>query len=115
MDRVRCQAVLVLGASLALSVSSPAFAQRTTGAISGTVMDSTNAVLPGVNVSAVCNDTNQTRSTVTDTQGCYSFPELPVCDYNPRADLQGFKIVTRQTPVTANTLPKSDLETKIRQ
>src|SRR5260370_22965941 len=113
MDRVRCQAVLVLGASLALSVSSPAFAQRTTGAISGTVMDSTNAVLPGVNVSAVCADTNQTRSAVTDPQGGYSIPELPVCVYNVRAELQGFKIVTREAPVTANSVAKTDFKLEV--
>ena len=71
-------------------------------------MDSTNAVLPGVNVTAVCSDTNQTRSAVTDSQGGYSFPELPVCVYNVRAELQGFKIVTREAPVTANAVAKTD-------
>ena len=64
MDRVRCQAVLALSVSLTISAS--AFAQRTTGAISGTVMDSTNAVLPGATITAVCNDTHLTRTAVTE-------------------------------------------------
>src|SRR5438034_2403206 len=113
MDRVRCQAVLGLSISLALVASSPAFAQRTTGAISGTVMDSTNAVLPGATVTAVCTDTNLTRSAVTDTQGGFSIPELPVCVYRVRAELQGFKIVTRDAPVTPNAVAKTDFKLEV--
>jgi hypothetical protein len=113
MDRVRCQPVLVLGISLALAVSSSAYAQRTTGEISGTVMDSTNAVLPGATVVAVCSDTNLTRTVVTDTQGGFSIPELPVCVYRVRAELQGFKTVTRDAPVTPNAVAKTDFKLEV--
>src|SRR5437762_13917977 len=113
MDRVRCLGVLVLSISLALAASSPAFAQRTTGAISGTVMDSTNAVLPGATVTAVCGDTNLTRSSVTDTQGGFSIPELPVCVYRVTAELQGFKTVSREAPVTASSVAKTDFKLEV--
>ena len=59
-----------------LAATLPAAAQRTTGDISGTVMDTTGAVLPGVSVTAVCTETNLTRSVVSDTQGGYTIPEL---------------------------------------
>ena len=101
MNRVRCQAVLVLSISAALAFSSPAFAQRTAGAINGTVMDSTNAVLPGATVNAVCNDTHLTRTAVTDSQGGFSFPEVPVCVYTVTVELQGFRTVNREAAVTA--------------
>src|SRR5436190_8277088 len=113
MDRVRSQALLALSVSVTLGTSVPAFAQRTTGAISGTVMDSTNAVLPGTTVTAVCADTNLTRSTVTDSQGSFNFPELPVCVYHVRAELQGFKIIARDAPVTPNAVAKTDFKLEV--
>ena len=111
MDRVRCQAVLALSVSLTISAS--AFAQRTTGEISGTVMDSTNAVLPGATVTAICADTNMTRTAVTDTQGGYSMPELPPCLYHVRAELQGFKTVNRDAPVAPNAVAKTDFKLEV--
>ena len=48
---------------LLIAAVAPATAQRTAGlTISGTVMDTTGAVLPGVTVTAVCTDTNLTRT-----------------------------------------------------
>ncbi|HMD33911.1 MAG TPA: TonB-dependent receptor, partial [Vicinamibacterales bacterium] len=76
-------------------------------------MDSTNAVLPGTTVTAVCADTNLTRSTVTDSQGSFNFPELPVCVYHVRAELQGFKIIARDAPVTPNAVAKTDFKLEV--
>ena len=64
---------------LLIAAIAPAAAQRTSGDISGTVMDTTGAVLPGVSVTAVCTETNLTRSVITDTQGGYTISELPGC------------------------------------
>src|SRR5579864_964950 len=112
MDCSRCQAILALSVSVAL-LASPAFAQRTAGAISGTVMDSTNAVLPGVSVTAVCNDTHLTRTAVTDAQGGFSIPEVPSCVYVVTAELQGFKTVNREATVTANSVAKADFKLEV--
>src|SRR5947207_7472682 len=90
-----------------------AWAQKTTGDISGTVMDTTGAVLPGVSVTAVCTDTNQTRSVVTDTQGTFSIPDLPGCVYRVTAELAGFKTVAREAPVTANAVAKTDFRLEV--
>ena len=65
------------------------------GGISGTITDSTGGVLPGANVTATCTETNQARTAVSDTQGGFDFPELPVCLYRVNAELPGFKTVAR--------------------
>jgi Carboxypeptidase regulatory-like domain/TonB-dependent Receptor Plug Domain len=106
---------LTLGFCLALAcaAAAPASAQRTTGDISGTVMDTTGAVLPGVTVTAVCTDTNLTRSVVTDAQGGYTVPDVPGCVYRVTAELAGFKTVAREAPVTANAVAKTDFRLEV--
>jgi hypothetical protein len=98
---------------LALGLSTPAYAQRTTGDISGTVVDGTGGVLPGVTVTAVCTDTRLTRTAVTDATGGYSLPELPVCVYRVTSDLTGFKSVTREVQVAVNAVAKSDFRLEV--
>ena len=61
-----------------------------TGTISGTVMDSSNAVLPGVTVTVTSQDRGFMRSTVTDGNGRYLFPAVPIGQYRVIATLQGF-------------------------
>src|SRR5947208_2043174 len=90
-----------LGLCLAalLAAPLPVFAQKTTGDITGTVTDSTAALLPGVTVTAICTDTNLTRTSISDAQGGFRLSELPICLYRVTAELQGFKGVTREAPV----------------
>src|SRR5262245_28175367 len=97
----------------ALALAAPAFAQRTSGDITGTVTDGTGGVLPGVNVTAVCSETSLTRSAVTDDQGGFRLPELPLCLYKVTAELSGFKTVTRDAQVFANAVAKADFKLEI--
>jgi hypothetical protein len=97
----------------ALVVSSSALAQKTTGDITGTVTDSTGAVLPGVAVTAVCTATNFTRTATSDAQGGYSLPELPICVYKVTTELQGFKGVTRDVQVAVNSVSKADFKLEV--
>jgi hypothetical protein len=113
MSLVRRIAILGLGVSFSLTCASTGFAQRTTGDISGTVMDTTGAVLPGVSVTAVCTETNLTRTAISDAQGGYSLPELPICLYRVTAELAGFKIVAREAPVTASAVAKTDFRLEV--
>ena len=69
MSHRRWIACLAIGIICTLVVSAAAYAQRTTGDITGTIMDATGAVLPGAAVTAVCTDTNLTRTVVSDAQG----------------------------------------------
>jgi hypothetical protein len=102
---------LVFGLAVLLAV--PLAAQKTTGDITGTVADSTGAVLPGATVTAVCTDTNLTRTSVSDAQGGFRLAELPICTYRVTAELQGFKSVTRETPLAANAVARADFKLEV--
>ncbi|HUC78457.1 MAG TPA: TonB-dependent receptor [Vicinamibacterales bacterium] len=101
-------ALLLLGVAAV-----PVWAQRTAGTISGTVMDTTGAVLPGVSVTAVCTETNLTRTVITDTQGGYTIPDVPGCLYRVTAELAGFKTIAREAPVAANSVAKTDFRLEV--
>ena len=78
--------------ALVVTMGTSAYAQTTqTGTISGVVEDATGAVLPGVTVTLTSRDQGFTRSTVTDENGRYVFPAVPVGQYNVVATLQGFE------------------------
>jgi hypothetical protein len=79
---------------LAAALAAPAFAQ-VTGGIYGTVTDETRAVLPGVTVTVTNTQTNERRSTTTNSAGAYSLPQLSIGTYSVRAELAGFKAVTQ--------------------
>jgi hypothetical protein len=66
-------------------------AQSTTGRISGTVLDTSGALLPGATVTATHDATGLTRSAVTDNSGAYVFVSLPIGAYTVAAELAGFK------------------------
>jgi len=74
---MRVQAT-VLALLLLLAAAVPVAAQRTTASIRGTVTDSTGGVVPGADVTVKGTDTGLSQSTVTNADGVYSFPELPV-------------------------------------
>jgi hypothetical protein len=86
---------LCLAAFLALLVSVPAYAQKITGTLRGTVTDPTGAVIPGAKVTVKNEDTGLTRSANTTSAGIYSFAELPVGSYRVEVEHAGFKAEVR--------------------
>jgi Carboxypeptidase regulatory-like domain len=96
----RCPAVLA-GLFVLLAFAAPAFAQGGRAEINGTVVDSAKAVLPGVTVTAVNQDTGLERSTVSGTEGKFTIPTLVPGTYTIKAELQGFQI-TNLTGIVVN-------------
>ena len=86
MKRMICAAL----ALCALVLSSPAFAQQTTGNITGRITDDQNAAIPGVTVTGKNTETGFVRTGVTDGEGIYRLTALPVGTYDITAELQGF-------------------------
>jgi len=72
------------------------------GSISGTVKDSTGAVVPGASVTAVNLDTGARRTVATDTRGTYTFPVLSVGHYDVEITHPGFKPY-RRTGISLDT------------
>src|SRR5213594_2395934 len=84
--------------SLGISVfvfTALAVAQVTTGTISGTVTDSTGAVVPGVNVNLKSVEKGISRAVKTDEGGRYRAPELALGSYEITAVAAGFETVVR--------------------
>jgi hypothetical protein len=82
----------LLGAAATLN------AQTATGQISGTVRDSSGAVVPGATVTVNNELTGLTRTATTDANGDYVFARLPPATYSIQAELQGFS-VARETGI----------------
>src|SRR5919204_3758242 len=87
--------LLLFVLSSLLASAAPAFAQRTTASVRGTVTDPSKAVVPGATVTVTNRDTGLTRTTTTNAEGVYSVSELPVGRYTVSVELQGFKTATR--------------------
>src|SRR5258708_3976586 len=85
------------------------FAQTSTSEITGTVRDTTGAVVPGSNVTAVNEATGVTYKQTTTAAGLYAFPGLPSGSYTVSAEMQGFKtskktgnVLVVNTPLTVD-------------
>jgi hypothetical protein len=72
-----------------------ASAQVGSSAITGRVTDSTGAVVPNVNVSAVQVSTNFTFKAVTNTDGIFRIPSLQPGAYKVSFEAPGFKKIVR--------------------
>jgi hypothetical protein len=106
MLRILTRSVIV---AAVVAVAVPAFTQPAqTGTISGEVMDATGGALPGVTVTITSQDRGFSRSTVTDENGRYTFPAVPIGPYRVTATLQGF-----ETAQAANNLVETDRNTAI--
>jgi outer membrane receptor protein involved in Fe transport len=70
-------------------------AAQTTASIYGAITDETKGALAGVTVSAVHAATGETRTAQTGTGGNYTLPGMPLGTYTVRAELPGFRAVTR--------------------
>lgn len=84
---------LVLTLTLALAASH-AQAQTGTGRISGTVKDTSGAVVPGATVIAQHEQTGVRHDTTTTQSGVFVFPSLAVGPYSVTVELSGFKRAT---------------------
>ena len=61
------------------------------GSLSGTVKDPSGSVIQGATIRLVNNALNSTYTTVSNVQGYYTFPTLPVGHYDMTIEAAGFK------------------------
>ncbi|MCU1323662.1 MAG: Oar protein [Acidobacteriaceae bacterium] len=84
----------------------PVFAQYG-ASLSGTVVDSTQAVIPGATVTLTNTGTNQVLTTTSGEGGFYRFGSLPLGSYTVDVKATGFK--NNSTSVTLNAQNPRDL------
>jgi len=85
--------LLVLWAAV---LCAPGFALAqgaTSQALSGTVVDASGAVIPGADISAKHSGTGVVSTAVSNSDGLFSIPSLPIGTYTVTVTLQGFKTV----------------------
>ena len=91
MTNTHCLRRLAIGILLGLGSLSLCFAQTFTGALLGTVQDSSGAVVAGAKVTVREVATNVLRSTTSNELGYYEIPLLPPGTYRIEAEHTGFK------------------------
>ena len=74
-----------------LTVTSAWAQAGATAQISGTVKDSSGGVLPGADVAVTQTDTGFKRNAVTEADGAFAFPSIPIGPYRLEVMLQGFR------------------------
>src|SRR5579871_902020 len=72
---------LYLYCLIATFVPSQVWGQAATASITGTITDTTGAAIPGAAVTVKNTGTSATVGSVTDAQGRYSVPDLPIGVY----------------------------------
>jgi hypothetical protein len=83
---------LFAGVLILLVAATSLFAQTAnTGAIAGTVSDSTGAIIPGVTVTATRTGTGAQRTMITVEDGTYRFTLLDPGEYSVKFTLPGFQ------------------------
>ena len=94
VHRWSCPGILV--SILALVLSALAFAQITTGTVSGTVRDEQGGVIPGATV-VLISEARGTKSApvVTNETGAYIFPNVTPDTYTIEITMDAFKTARR--------------------
>src|SRR5437870_4556010 len=91
---MRMRAALI-GAFLTVAASGTLFGQGFQGGLRGSIKDA-GGVVPGVEVTLTNEQTNTSRSTVTNERGEYAFANVDPGSYAVKATLSGYKTIDRR-------------------
>jgi hypothetical protein len=78
------------------------FAQVTGGAVTGSVVDAAEAVIPNASVKLESKARGQVITTQTTSSGSYLFPNVPVGEYTITFEQSGFANTVRELVVSLN-------------
>src|SRR5438094_7850284 len=100
----------------AVLLASPgvSWSQQVTAAITGRVIDPSGAAVPGASVTAKDTQRGTAWPTVTNSEGFYNLPRVPVGTYEIRVELAGFKTAVHPAVVLElNQTARVDFEMKL--
>jgi hypothetical protein len=111
------RAGLSLAALMAAALlSASANAQVLYGSMVGNVVDNNGAAVPSATVRITNKATNQSRETVTGSEGTYNFSTVQTGFYDISVSKNGFKTFTRSNvEVTLNNITRSDISLEVGQ
>ena len=114
MNRNRMNFLTIVFSISLLLWSAQSHAQTTFGTITGTVKDTSGAVLPDAKIVVTNEGTNQSREVSTDKSGSYVVPSVLPGIYTISAELSGFKKAV-QTGITlqVNQTMRSDFTLQV--
>ena len=94
--------------------AAPAAAQALYGSLVGSVVDTSNAAVPGAAVRVTHTGTNQSRSMETNEAGGFSFPALAVGPYEVSISKEGFQtFVQKNVLLTINSVGRVDAKLNV--
>lgn len=105
--------IFVLFTLALLFSASLSWAQIITGEITGTVTDQSNAIVAAAPITAVCPDTNFTRTVTSGSAGEYRLSDMPACVYKVSVNAPGFKTTVRNVTVTVGQETKADFRLQL--
>jgi hypothetical protein len=92
--RPHAWARVLVGVWMCLAAAGAATAQQQTGTLTGTVVDDSGAIVPGVTAIATEIATGVERTAFVNEQGVFRMAALPPGRYSLRVELTGFRTVT---------------------
>ena len=99
---------------LCLLLAIPTFGQRTSGQISGSVVDPNGEAVPEATVTAVQVGTNVERTITTSSDGLYTITDLAIGTYRLTVTKSGFKsAITQNVTVNVATTTRQDTTLEI--
>jgi hypothetical protein len=101
-DDMSVVARFVIVLTLLLSPALASAQRATTGTVTGKVVDSSGAVMPGVTITLQSPEVLGVFSTVSDANGFYRVANLPPGTYDVKAELSGFQTAIHREPVRLN-------------
>ena len=102
---------ITLVAAVCLFFVSALWSQTATGRIVGTITDQTGAVIPGAPISVTNVETRVNYEALTNEQGAYQAPLLPIGMYTVAAAVPGFqKAVTKPEKLEINQSLRVDIK-----
>ncbi len=112
-----CKSLITVSTLLLMSIGAQRlYSQAATASITGTIFDSSGAVIPGANINAKNTGTGISRTTVTDNQGRYNLPDLAIGSYDVQATKTGFQtLIKKGIVLTVGAEPVADFQLPVGQ
>ncbi len=105
---------LALAIVCVLAFCQASYAQSTFGTVLGTVKDPSGSLVPMAKVTLMNTGTNATHSTVTNTNGSYTFVNIDVGNYKLTVEAPGFQPTEYQAfDLTARATMRIDVDLKV--